>query len=102
MINTTPENKKVLRSHANEALKEYSPIMTWLVLDDGGDLLEVVEPQGQSEYVGDGTILARTGGFSKSHGDGTATNEEGVKYKTQKAYLADLLGHDVYLEVFAK
>ena len=92
-INATPENRKQLRGHAREALASYSRVMTWLVLDADGDLSTIVEPQGQSVYVGDGQVIAQTGGFYKAHGDGAAVNPAtGRPYKTQREYLVGLLG----------
>ena len=99
-INSTPKNRKALRSHAAEALRDYSPVMTWLLLDSDGDLREIEEPQGQSEYVGRCEVIARTGSFYKAHGDGAARDECGDKYPTQRAYLMDLLGAADYTRIF--
>lgn len=99
-IKATIANRKALRAHAREALRDYSPVMTWLVLDSEGDLFEIVEPQGQTYYTGKDTVIARTGSFAKAHGDGAARNEMGEKYTTQKSYLTDLLGQDDYNRIF--
>lgn len=99
-IKATVANRKVLREHAREALACYSPVMTWLVLDDNGDLYQIVEPQGQTFYTGNDEIIATTGGFHKSCGEGAAVNEYGEKYKTQKAYLIGLLGKSEYDRIF--
>lgn len=90
-IEATANNRKILQQHACEALKDYSPVMTWLVLDGDGDLHIIEEPQGQTEYAGTNVVIARTGGFHKARGDGAARDADGKKYKTQKAYLRDLL-----------
>lgn len=102
MIKATAANRKLLRSHAKEALRDYSPLMTWLVLDDNGNLFEIVEPQGQTYYVGNDEVIASTGSFHKAHGDGAACDKYGDKYKTQREYLIDLLGEDEYARIFAK
>lgn len=99
-INATPANRRVLRKHAREAMLAYSRVMTWIVLDSEGHLSEIVEPQGQTYYVGTGVVVASTGGFAKSHGDGAAIDRNGEKYKTQRAYLADLLGDAEYRRIF--
>lgn len=99
-INNTVKNRKVLRDHAKEAMADYSHLMTWLLLDDDGDLSILSEPQGQSEYIGSDTVISTTGGFHKAHGDGAATDSDGQKYTTQKAYLADLLGELDYKRIF--
>ena len=101
-IKANVANRKVLRSHAKEAMADYSPVMTWLVLDNDGDLFEIVEPQGQTFYTGDDEVIAATGGFHKSCGEGAATDEYGNKFKTQKAYLTDLLGEKEYNRIFGK
>lgn len=102
-INATPANRKQLRLHAREAMEEYSRVMTWLVLDADGDLSTIVEPQGQSYYVGSDTVIATTGGFHKAHGEGAAINPEtGRAYRTQCAYLTDLLGVSEYQRIFGK
>jgi hypothetical protein len=101
-INATAHNRQVLREHAREALEDYSPIMTWLLLEEDGNLWILSEPQGQTSYAGDDEIIATTGGFHKAHGDGAATDDNGVRYKTQRAYLTDLLGQDKYNRIFAK
>lgn len=101
-INATARNRKALRSHAKEALADYSPIMTWLLLDDAGNLDILEEPQGQTDYVGADEVIAKTGGFHKAHGDGAALTERGEKYRTHRDYLVDLLGADDYSRIFAK
>ena len=102
-INATPANRKQLRAHAREAMEEYSRVMTWLVLDADGDLSTIVEPQGQSCYVGDDAVVAATGGFHKAHGDGAAIDPQTRRaYRTQRAYLADLLGVSEYQRIFGK
>lgn len=100
-INATSANRRVLRDHAREALKDYSPVMTWLLLEADGSLYILEEPQGQSEYVGGDKVIATTGGFYKAHGDGAATDDQGDKYRTQRAYLRDLLGDDEYDRIYA-
>ena len=100
MISATPANREALREHAREALRDYSPHMTWLVLDDDGDLREIAEPQGQTYYTGDDTVIATTGSFEKSHGDGAACDETGRPYTTQRDYLMDLLGATDYKRIF--
>ena len=102
MIKATAANRKVLRSHAKEALRDYSQVMTWLVLEDDGNLFEIVEPQGQTFYTGNDEVVASTGGFRKAHGDGAERNEDGNKYKNQREYLIDLLGDAEYARIFAK
>ncbi len=102
MIKATAANRKVLRGHAKEALRDYSPVMTWLVLEDDGNLFEIVEPQGQTYYTGNDEVVASTGGFHKAHGDGAARDEDGNKYKNQREYLIDLLGEAEYARIFAK
>lgn len=99
-IKSTVHNRKILRKHAKEAMADYSPLMTWLLLDENGDLSIATEPQGQSEYVGPDTVIATTGGFHKAHGDGAAINADGHKYTTQKAYLLDLLGDLDHKRIF--
>lgn len=102
-INATPANRKQLRSHAREAMAAYSRVMTWLVVDQQGDLSTIVEPQGQTVYVGSETVIATTGGFHKAHGDGAAVDPAtGRPYSTQRAYLSDLLGNAEYERVFGK
>ena len=102
-INATPANRKQLRAHAREALASYSRVMTWLILDNDGDLGTIVEPQGQTVYVGSETVIAPTGGFHKAHGDGAAVDPAtGRPYSTQRAYLSDLLGDAEYERVFGK
>ena len=101
-IKATVANRKVLRSHAKEAMADYSPVMTWLLLDNDGDLHEIIEPQGQNYYTGSDEVIATTGGFRKAHGDGAAVNGYGEKYKTQMAYLTDLLGEKEYNRIFGK
>lgn len=102
-INATPANRKQLRSHAREALAAYSRVMTWLVLDADGDLSTIVEPQGQTVYVGDDAVVATTGGFHKAHGDGAAVDPAtGRPYSTQREYLTDLLGSSEYQRIFGK
>lgn len=98
-IKATAANRKVLRDHAREAIADYSPVMTWL-LDQDGDLLIIEEPQGQTYYVGDLPIVATTGSFGKAHGDGATRDEYGRPYRTQRAYLQDLLGPDHYERIF--
>lgn len=100
MIKNTVSNRKILRAHAKEAMLDYSPIMTWLVCVDG-DLHIVVEPQGQSFYCGAGRVIGTTGSVYKAHGQGAETDEMGNRYKSQKAYLFDLLGSKVYNDIFA-
>lgn len=100
MINNTTHNRKLLRAHAREALAAYSPVMTWLLLDNDGNLSIIEEPQGQAEYVGNDTVLAQTGSFYKAHGDGAVTDDDGNAYRTQKAYLAELLGHTEFTRLF--
>jgi hypothetical protein len=99
-INATIQNRKVLRAHAREALLDYSPVMTWLLLDNDGDLYIITEPQGQTEYTGNDEVIAQTGGFRKAHGDGAAKTEYGDKYRSQSSYLTDLIGADDYNRVF--
>lgn len=101
-IKNTVANRKALRAHAKEALRDYSPVMTWLILDDDGDLYEICEPQGQTYYTGSDIVIAKTGGFAKAHGDGAARNENGEKYRTQRDYLMDLLGKNDYDRLFKK
>lgn len=102
-INATPANRKQLRGHAREALASYSRVMTWLVLDADGDLSTIVEPQGQTVYVGDDAVVAATGCFHKAHGDGAAIDPStGRAYRTQRDYLTDLLGATEYARIFAK
>jgi hypothetical protein len=79
----------------------YSPVMTWLLLDSDGDLSILEEPQGQTSYYGDDTIIAQTGSFHKAHGDGAEIDEStGRPYKTQRDYLTDLLGRADYERIF--
>lgn len=99
-IANTVKNRKVLRSHAREALCAYSPVMTWLLLDSEGDLYVLSEPQGQTEYTGSNVVLATTGGFAKSCGEGTVCDEYGNPYFRQKDYLTDLLGEKDYDRLF--
>ena len=74
-----------------------------VVGDRYGDLSTIVEPQGQSYYVGSDTVIATTGGFHKAHGEGAAINPEtGRAYRTQCAYLTDLLGVSEYQRIFGK
>lgn len=101
-INATPANRKILREHAREAMAAYSHLMTWLVNDDSGDLSIITEPQGQSVYTGAEEVIAATGGFHKAHGDGAAIDAStGREYRTQRAYLADLLGTSECARIFA-
>jgi hypothetical protein len=99
-INATVANRKILRSHAKEALADYSRVMTWLVLDSDGDLYELIEPQGQTHYCGRDEVIATTGDFYKAHGDGAARRPDGGKYKAQRDYLQDLLGVTNYARIF--
>jgi hypothetical protein len=101
-INATAHNRKVLREHAREALEDYSPIMTWLLLEEDGNLWILSEPQGQSMYTGTDEVIATTGGFYKAHGDGAAHDDNGHKFMTQRAYLTDLLGDKDYKRIFSK
>lgn len=101
-IKATVANRKVLRSHAKEAMLDYSPIMTWLLLDNDGDLYILSEPQGQSFYNGNDIVIATTGGFYKAHGDGAVTDDWGDEYTSQRAYLKDLLGETEYNRIFSK
>lgn len=101
-INATQANRKALREHAREAMEDYSRVMTWLLIDDDGDLYEITEPQGQSFYSGSDTVLATTGDFYKAHGNGAACDQNGTKYKTQREYLSDLLGKTEYIRIFNK
>lgn len=102
-INATTANRKQLRAHAREAMASYSRVMTWLILDNDGDLGTIVEPQGQTVYVGSKTVIATTGGFHKAHGDGAAVDPStGRPYGTQRAYLSDLLGASEYQRIFGK
>lgn len=100
MINATSTNRKVLRSHAKEALADFSNLMTWLLLDSEGNLTELQEPQGQTSYVGNDEVVAATGSFYKAHGDGAAVDSNGQKYRTQRDYLTDLLGKAEYARIF--
>lgn len=100
MINPTPANRNTLRRHSREALADYSPVMTWLVLDANGDLEIITEPQGQTEYTGADEVIATTGDFHKAHGNGAETDSHGNKYRTQRDYLTDLLGADCYVRIF--
>lgn len=102
IINNTVANRKVLREHAREALAAYSPVMTWLLLDAEGNLDILTEPQGQTYYTGDDIVIATTGGFYKSCGEGEACDEYGNPYKTQRDYLKDLLGKKDYDRLFNK
>ena len=99
-INSTPANRKALREHAREALADYSAVMTWLILGPDGNLYELIDPQGQSEYVGADEVIATTGDFYKAHGDGAALDATGRKYKRQRDYLRDLLGASEYVRIF--
>ena len=102
-INATPANRKQLRGHAREALAAYSRVMTWLVLDRQGELRTIFEPQGQTVYAGDDAVVAATGGFHKAHGEGAAIDPQtGRAYRTQRAYLTDLLGAAEYQRIFQK
>lgn len=100
IINNTIANRKALRAHAKEALRDYSPVMTWLVIEEDGSLYEICEPQGQTYYRGSDYVFATTGGFHKAHGDGAARNDIGQKYRTQREYLKDLLGKEEYARIF--
>ena len=100
-IAPTAANRKILRAHAREAMAKYSRVMTWLILDNEGNLDIVVEPQGQSVYVGNDEVLATTGGFYASCGQGGAIDSRtGRAYRTQGAYLSDLLGQNNYNRIF--
>lgn len=88
------ENRKKLRGHAREALRAYSPVMTWLLLDEDGDLSILEEPQGQTFYTGKKEVIATTGGFAKAHGDGAARDSDGMPYKTQWDYLLATFGEE--------
>lgn len=70
IITNTAANRKALREHAREALRSYSPVMTWLIVDSDGELHEICEPQGQTYYTGSDIVIATTGGFAKSCGEG--------------------------------
>lgn len=99
-ITNCPANRKVLRSHAREAMRDYSPVMTWLVLENGM-LTQIVEPQGETAYTGDGEVIATTGDFHKAHGKGAVINQvTGKPYRTQRDYLRDLLGREQYVSLF--
>ena len=100
IINATPYNRKILRKHAREAMCNYSRVMTWLILDNSGDLYIITEPQGQTEYCGNDDVIAVTGDFYKAHGDGAAKDDYGNVYTTQREYLTDLLGADEYSAIF--
>lgn len=101
-IKATPHNRKMLRKHAKEAMLDYSPIMTWLALDNNGDLYIEEEPQGQTFWVGTDEVIAQTGSFYKYYGDGAVSDDQGNKYKTQRAYLIDLLGEIEYNRIFCE
>jgi len=79
---------------------DYSPVMTWLLLDEDGNLSVRQEPQGQSAYVGDDEVVAKTGDFYKAHGDGAARDCHGQEYTSDEAYLTDLLGVGEYNRIF--
>lgn len=98
-IKASLRNRKILRKHAREAMSDYSPIMTWLTVDADGDLHIIVEPQGQSYYTGQDTVIARTGDSYKAHGQG-AVHDNGKKYRTARSYLIDLLGYSEYRRIF--
>lgn len=100
-IKNTVKNRKALREHAKEAIADYSPLATWLALDDQGDLRLIVELQGGTFYCGSDPLLAKTGSASKAHGQGAAKDKYGKKYKTQTAYLRDFLGED-YARIFGE
>lgn len=100
IIANTVANRKALREHAREAMREYSPVMTWLILESDGNLYEICEPQGQTYYTGRDIVVATTGGFAKSCGEGAARNDWGEKYRTQRDYLQDLLGKKDYDRLF--
>ncbi|MDR1889928.1 MAG: hypothetical protein LBQ81_11220 [Zoogloeaceae bacterium] len=102
IIKATAANRKELRAHAREAMADYSPVMTWLIVDEDGDLYTIEEPQGQTSYVGGDEIIATTGGFYKAHGDGAARDQYGQKYRTQRDYLIALLGLAEYQRIFVK
>lgn len=102
IITNNVTNRKALREHAREALRSYSPVMTWLILDSDGELHEICEPQGQTYYAGSDVVIATTGGFAKSCGEGAACNEWGEEYRTQRDYLKDLLGKKDYDRLFNK
>ena len=102
-IAATIANRKQLREHAREALAPYSRVMTWLVVDGTGELCTIVEPEGQSAYVGVDLVVATTGGFHKAHGAGGAIDPSaGRVYRTQRVYLVDLLGSPEYRRIFRK
>lgn len=102
MIKPTVENRKILREHAKEALKDYSRVITWLVVSQEGKLSIISEPQGQTFYTGSDEVIDITGGFRKAHGDGAARDKNGQKYTSQMAFLIDLLGVIEYERLFNK
>jgi len=95
-IKATAANRKILREYAREALADYSPVMTWLLLSNNGDL----RIQGQTFHAGCLDVVAETGGFLKAHGEGAARDNWGEKFKTQRAYLQYLLGDSEYQRIF--
>jgi len=99
IIAPNKQNRKVLRNHAREALKAYSPVMTWL-LQDEDELYIIEEAQGQTDYVGYDCIVATTGDFYKAHGQGAAVDCAGRRHYTQKSYLVELLGTASYNRIF--
>ena len=101
-IQPNPINRKVLNQWAKEVRADYSPLMGWLVVNEHGTLYNIFEPQGQTEYTGNGIILASSGDFYKAHGNGATRDECGNKYKTNKAYFIDLMGLDNYNRIFNK
>ena len=98
-INRTKTNREEWRDFARPALADYTPLMGWLLVSDGGDLSSIWEPQGQNEIrTSDGwRVVATYGDVHSAHGQGgkyevdADGHETYVRIRTQKRYF-EILG----------
>lgn len=102
LVLPSPATRKTLNEWAREVRADYSPLMGWLVKAEDNTLYNIFEPEGATIYTGNNTVLAITGGFYKAHGDGAEHDENGNKYRTNKAYFIDLMGFANYSRIFNK
>ena len=72
------------------------------VIDPATEATIATVPRGNAADIDD-AVVAATGGFHKAHGEGAAIDPQtGRAYRTQRAYLADLLGVSEYQRIFGK
>ena len=76
------KNRKAVRSYWHSYLNG-GHLMGWLTADTDGRLGGIYEPQGQTYYCGDNTVLHRFGDVYRAHG-------QMPKRITLKAFVAEL------------